>query len=131
MAHLALGRRTTVPDRSKQDCMTDLTQLKTDALARIEIASDAEGLEALRVEFLGKQGSISSLMKTLGKMSPDERKVEGPKIHGLRESVADALAARKDARAALDEKIETTFDAHLDGDRYRMKAHVRIGTGIA
>ncbi len=87
--------------------MTDLTQLKTDALARIEIASDAEGLEALRVEFLGKQGSISSLMKTLGKMSPEERQVQGPLLNGLRGEVADALAAKKEQldAAELDARL--------------------------
>jgi len=40
------------------------------ALARIGGAADLEALEALRVEFLGKQGSISGLLKTLGGMSP-------------------------------------------------------------
>lgn len=86
------------------------------ALSRIEGATDLETVEALRVEFLGKQGSISGLLKTLGKMSPDERKVEGPKIHGLRESVADALAARKDAleAAALDARLAAeTIDLSL------------------
>ena len=86
------------------------------ALSRIEGATDLETVEALRVEFLGKQGAISGLLKTLGKMSPDERKVEGPKIHGLRESVADALAARKDAleAAALDARLAAeTIDLSL------------------
>ncbi|KHK92356.1 phenylalanine--tRNA ligase subunit alpha [Novosphingobium malaysiense] len=87
-----------------------------EALLRIEGATDLETVEALRVEFLGKQGSISGLLKTLGKMTPDERKVEGPKIHGLRESVADALAARKDAleAAALDARLAAeTIDLSL------------------
>ena len=66
-----------------------------EALERIESAADLDALESLRVEFLGKQGSISGLLKTLGKMTPDERKEEGPKIHGLRETVSDAIAARK------------------------------------
>ncbi len=75
--------------------MTDLDQLKTDALTRIENAPDAAALEALRIEFLGKQGSISGLMKTLGKMSPEERQVQGPILNALRSDTADALAARK------------------------------------
>ncbi|MFM5929598.1 MAG: phenylalanine--tRNA ligase subunit alpha [Novosphingobium sp.] len=66
-----------------------------EALARIEAAGDLDSLEKLRVEFLGKQGSISGLLKTLGGMSPEERQVEGPKIHALRESVTEALAGRK------------------------------------
>ena len=76
--------------------MTDLDQLKTDALTRIENVPDAAALEALRIEFLGKQGSISGLMKTLGGMSPEERQVQGPLLNGLRTETADAIAARKE-----------------------------------
>ncbi len=75
--------------------MTDLDQLKTDALTRIENAPDAAALEVLRIEFLGKQGSISGLMKTLGKMSPEDRQVQGPLLNDLRTAAADAIAARK------------------------------------
>ena len=68
-----------------------------EALSRIAAAGDLDGLEALRVEFLGKQGSISGLLKTLGAMSPEERQSEGPKIHALREAVTAALTSRKDS----------------------------------
>ncbi|MFM6930630.1 MAG: phenylalanine--tRNA ligase subunit alpha, partial [Novosphingobium sp.] len=75
----------------------------------VEIASAAtlDELEAMRVRLLGKQGSISGLLKTLGAMSPEERQVEGPKIHALRESVTAALGARKDAleAAALEARL--------------------------
>ena len=77
--------------------MTDLEDLKLSATSRIAQAEDPAVLEALRVEFLGKQGSVSGLLKTLGKMTAEERLVEGPKIQGLRAEVADALAARKQA----------------------------------
>jgi len=89
-----------------------------EALARIAAAEGLDALEALRVEFLGKQGSISALLKTLGGMSPDQRQSEGPKIHGLREGVTEALAARKAALegAALEarlasERIDLTLPA--------------------
>ncbi len=68
-----------------------------EALARIAAAQDLDALEKLRVEFMGKQGSISGLLKTLGAMSPEERQETGPKIHALRESVSEALGARKAA----------------------------------
>ena len=76
--------------------MTDLETLKTEALGRIADAQNAAALEALRVEFLGKQGSISGLMKTLGKMTPEERQTEAPKIQGLRGDVADAITVKKE-----------------------------------
>ncbi|NCU11542.1 MAG: phenylalanine--tRNA ligase subunit alpha, partial [Sphingomonadaceae bacterium] len=77
----------------------DHAATREEALARIAAAQDLGALEALRVEFLGKQGSISSLLKTLGAMSPDERQVAGPQIHALREAVTEALAS---AKAALE-----------------------------
>jgi phenylalanyl-tRNA synthetase alpha chain len=87
--------------------MTDLTELQAGLLARIEAAQDVAALEAVRVEALGKSGAISEMLKGLGKMSPDERRVEGPKINGLRDAVASAIAARKAAldAAELDRKL--------------------------
>jgi phenylalanyl-tRNA synthetase alpha chain len=77
--------------------MADIEQLGGEAQARIGAAGDLAALEALRVEFLGKQGSVSALLKTLGAMSPEERQNQGPKIHALREAVQAALSTRKDA----------------------------------
>ena len=89
----------------------DYAAVEQDALARISAADDLAALEGLRVELLGKQGSISGLLKTLGGMTPDERQAEGPKIHGLRERVTDGLATRK---AALD---DAALEARLAGER--------------
>ncbi len=94
----------------------DYAQTGREAQARIESAADLDALEALRVEFLGKQGSVSGLLKTLGKMTPEERKEKGPEIHGLRETVSNAIAARKDALevAALAAQLaEQTIDLSL------------------
>ncbi len=44
---------------------------------------------------MGKKGSVSELLKTLGAMSPDERQTMGPAINGLKDRVTEALAARK------------------------------------
>lgn len=85
----------------------DYAATGTQALARIAAAQDLDAVEQLRVEFLGKQGSISGLLKTLGAMSPEERQTVGPQIHALRESVTAALAERKAAleTAALDARL--------------------------
>ena len=55
-------------------CMSDLATLETQILAAVAAASDEAALEAVRVGALGKKGSISALLATLGKMSPEERK---------------------------------------------------------
>ena len=98
--------------------MTDLATLQDSALSRIAAADDADALEALRIEYLGKQGSISALMKTLGKMSPEERQEQAPKIQGARTAVADAIAARKGAfeaeeleRKLASERLDLTLPA--------------------
>jgi phenylalanyl-tRNA synthetase alpha chain len=75
--------------------MTDLNTLKTDLIAQVDAAPDAAALEAIRISALGKSGQISELLKSLGKMSPDERREQGPLINGLRDAVAARLAERK------------------------------------
>ena len=87
--------------------MTDISALKSGLLADIENAGTLTAVEELRVGALGKQGVITALLKTLGGMSPDERQSQGPAIHDLRQSVTDAIAAKKGAleQAALDEKL--------------------------
>ncbi len=54
--------------------MSDLSALQRETLAAIESAPDESALEAARVAALGKKGSISALLATLGKLAPDERK---------------------------------------------------------
>ncbi|MDB5511694.1 MAG: phenylalanine--tRNA ligase subunit alpha, partial [Enterovirga sp.] len=87
--------------------MTDLQTLERDLLARVEAAPDEGALETLRVDALGKKGSVSELLKTLGRMSPDDRKVQGPLINGLRDTVQGAIAARREtlADAALETRL--------------------------
>ncbi|MBS0470071.1 MAG: phenylalanine--tRNA ligase subunit alpha [Proteobacteria bacterium] len=75
--------------------MSDIATLERDILGAVASASDEAALEALRVAALGKKGSISELLKTLGAMSAEERKVNGPLFNGLRDKVTNAIAARK------------------------------------
>jgi phenylalanyl-tRNA synthetase alpha chain len=91
--------------------MTDLTPLEAQLTARIAAAGDLAALEAVRIEALGKTGSISELLKTLGRMSPDERREQGPRINGLRDAVATAIAAKKAALEAAE------LDARLAAER--------------
>jgi len=74
-----------------------LEKMSGDWLGRIAAAEDLAALEAERVAALGKQGAVTLLLKTLGGMTPEERQSEGPRIHGLREAVTEAIAARKAA----------------------------------
>ena len=82
--------------------MSDYEHLSAEAQARITAAPDLTALETLRVGYLGKQGSVSALLKTLGAMSADQRQAEGPRIHAMRETVTAALLARKAALEAAE-----------------------------
>src|SRR5215470_14814656 len=89
--------------------MTDIAALETEISNAISAATDEAGLEAVRVSALGKNGSITALLKTLGGMSSDERKVQGPAINGLKDRINATLNARRETfkGAALDARLAT------------------------
>jgi phenylalanyl-tRNA synthetase alpha chain len=92
--------------------MSDLSSLQSDILQQIAAASD----EAVRVATLGKKGSVSALLATLGKMAPDERKAQGAAINAVKDAISDALTARRDVlkSAALDARLASeTIDVTL------------------
>jgi phenylalanyl-tRNA synthetase alpha chain len=91
--------------------MTDLNQLERDLLTQVEAAGDEAALESVRVSALGKKGSVSELLKTLGAMTPEERKDRGPLINGLRDKVQTAISAKKDTLA------EAALGARLSAER--------------
>src|SRR5256714_4782970 len=96
--------------------MSDIVQLEQQILGEISAAGDEAALEAVRVAALGKSGSVSALLRTLGTMTPEERKQQGVLINGLKDRVTAALGARREVlkRAALDQRLNTeTSDVTL------------------
>jgi phenylalanyl-tRNA synthetase alpha chain len=92
--------------------------LEQSLLDGITSAADETELEALRVTALGKKGSISERMKTLGDMAPEERKTAGAELNALKEKITQALDARKGALQAKSlearlatEKLDVTLPA--------------------
>ena len=97
-------------DTKGLDMMSDeLKQLEEKILAEIEAAKDEAALEAVRVAAIGKKGSVSEKMKTLGKMSPEERQTAGPALNALKNAVADAIKLR--ATTLKDAAIEARLAA--------------------
>ena len=96
--------------------MNEIDQLRGEVLAAVSAASDVTTLENARVDALGKKGRVTGLMKNLGTMSPDERKVFGQLLNALKNEIETAIAAQRtrlDA-AALDAKLATeTMDVTL------------------
>ncbi|MGC9419070.1 MAG: phenylalanine--tRNA ligase subunit alpha [Rhodovulum sp.] len=95
--------------------MDDLRHKYLDAIAA---AADEGALEELRVAAVGKKGEISLKMRELGKMTPEERQVMGPKLNALKDEINSALTARKAslADAALEERLRGEWlDVTLPG----------------
>ena len=96
--------------------MPDTAQLERQIHADIDAANDEAALEKVRVAALGKNGSITALLKTLGALPPEERKSQGPLINGLKDRVNAALIARREAfkTLALEARLNTeTIDVTL------------------
>ncbi|MBE1236393.1 phenylalanine--tRNA ligase subunit alpha [Phaeovibrio sulfidiphilus] len=88
--------------------MENANVLRDDLLRAIGDADTLDTLESLRVAALGKKGSITALMKSLGGMDPEARRQAGQALNVIKDEVAEALDARKTvlARAALDTRLE-------------------------
>ncbi len=105
-----------VPFKRSRIMSTEQENQVTQTLERLHQAASVSDVEAIRVEALGKQGWISQLMKTLGKMTAEERQTEAPRIQGIRARVADAIEDRKAAleAAELEARLATeTLDLTL------------------
>ena len=90
--------------------MAGIEDLGRQALADIAAAQTPEALEALRVALLGKSGSVTAQLKSLGTLPPEARKAVGEAINKVRDAIGEALAARK---AALE---DAALDARLAGE---------------
>ena len=87
--------------------MDDLNLLADAALADIAAATSPEALDAVRVRLLGKSGTVTAQLKSLGKLPPEERRAQGERINQVRDRLNQALAERRQLleQAALDARI--------------------------
>lgn len=95
---------------------TQIETLRTELSAAIAAAESEAALDAVRVAALGKKGSVSALLGTLGSMAPEERKSAGPAINGLKTEIAGRVEARSAdlKKAALDARLKAeTLDVTL------------------
>jgi len=73
---------------------TQISDLRAELSAAIAAADSEQALDAVRVSALGKKGSVSALLATLGSMPSEERKTAGPAINGLKAEVTSLVEAR-------------------------------------
>src|SRR5580704_6524652 len=96
--------------------MDDLSTIRSEALGAVQQAADLAALEVARVAALGKKGSVTGLMKTLGGLAPEERKEFGARVNQLKGEIEAALEARKSTlgNAALAARLASeTVDVSL------------------
>lgn len=95
-----------------------MDDLRDKYIALIADAADEASIEDLRVQAVGKKGEIALKMRELGKMTPEERQVMGPKLNALKDEINSALSAKKAslADAALEERLRSEWlDVTLPG----------------
>ena len=95
-----------------------LESIREESLKAIREAVDLSGLDALRVQYLGKKGSLSAVLTQLGSLSAEERPQIGQMANVIRASIEDALKERTEAlqNALLERKLqEEAVDVTIPG----------------
>jgi phenylalanyl-tRNA synthetase alpha chain len=98
--------------------MQELEQILDEALKQFAAIDQAPELEQVKARFLGKEGSLTGLLKGLGKLSAEERPAAGARINQVKQQIEAALHARRDAiqKQALQAKLAAeSLDVTLSG----------------
>ncbi len=98
--------------------MDSVEHILEQARADIGAADDLRALDELRVAYLGKKGAVTALLKSLGGMDPEERKVFGQSVNRAKQDIQQVLEGRKAELevAALASKLaEERVDVTLPG----------------
>ena len=98
--------------------MEDLSKLIESARQAFAEATQPAALEDAKAKFLGKSGTLTTMMKGLRDLAADQRKAAGAEINAAKRAVEEALNARREAlaQAALEKKLaEDAIDVTLPG----------------
>lgn len=98
--------------------MENLQNLVSEALEKVDQASDVKALDQVRVDYLGKKGVLTAQLKNLGQLSAEERPQAGAKINEAKQQVEAVIREKKAAleNAALAEKLKSeSIDVTLPG----------------
>ena len=100
-----------------------LAAIRAQALATFAAAEDSAQLDALRVQYLGKKGELTAVLKMMGKLSPEERPVMGQLANEVRATLEQALEERGKAleAAALEKRLEAeALDVTIPGKNVKL-----------
>lgn len=92
-------------------------ELEQVALTEIAQTEDAASLEALRVKFVGKNGQVKQLLRSVGSLSPEERPVFGQRVNRTNATVTEALAKRLSELQTEQSNADVGLDRSLPGRR--------------
>ena len=98
--------------------MQGLEEIQSEALNAVENAEDPKALDQIRVDYLGKKGRLTDLLKGLGQLSPEERPKAGAAINQAKQAVQKAIHSRSTdlEQAALEAKLASeSIDVTLPG----------------
>lgn len=98
--------------------MSSLKDILATAQNAVSSAADSAALDVVRVQYLGKKGELTGLLKALGKLPAEERPAAGAEINKAKEALQDSIATRKAALddASINEKLQSeTIDVSLPG----------------
>jgi phenylalanyl-tRNA synthetase alpha chain len=98
--------------------MSELEQIAKQAESSIAAAEKLSTLDDLRVEYLGKKGRLTGLLKGLGKLTAEERPAAGAKINDVKQSLQDLIGQRKAYFESIDlnaKLAKETIDVTLPG----------------
>ena len=104
----------------------ELARLREAAAAEIAAAESADALEAIRVRYLGRKGSLNALLRGLGQLAAEERPAMGALANTVKDDIAAALDAKAStvARAGLEHALaHERIDVTLPGRR-RPRGHL-------
>ncbi len=98
--------------------MSDIKEIVKGAIQAIDGVENLDTLDQLRVQYLGKKGELTALLKQLGQLPAEERREAGQIINAAKVEVAEAIQSRKETfeTAILNQKLASeTVDVTLPG----------------
>ncbi len=105
----------------------NIAELKQEFAAKLSAAESMQTLEEIRVDFLGKKGSVTELLKSMKDMSPEEKKTFGQEVNVLKNELAQAIAQKGEElrRAELEREVASMpeFDVSMPAELDRGSFH--------
>ena len=105
-----------------EEKIREISRLKELAVSEIQSATNAKELDEVRVKYLGKKGELTSILRSMGSLAPEERPVIGGKVNEAKNEIEELIKAgeEKFAKQELERKLkEETIDITLPSNKVK------------